>query len=326
MERKQPIYDLLGVGIAAVDDTLVVEKYPPPGAKVPVLASARHGGGLACTAVAAAATLGGKTAFMARFGDDELSGYIRAILTERGVDTSHIVHDPVGRPFHSRIVIDKISGERTIFYDLSRFRPVQAADVSEILLDSVAVLLVDFLTPPAPLDLIRKARCGSVPVVVDIEGQHPEVVPLLEHVDHLVVPEEFARWSSGERDLKTACAKLAQIPRAATVVTAGAAGCWWTDSPNRPPTHLPVFTVPVVNTNGCGDTFHGAYALAIARKFSIKHAVTFASACAALKASGPGGGWDALPAPAAVAELLRQRHAADELMQNVIGKLTMKTK
>jgi sulfofructose kinase len=326
MKATQPLYDVLGVGIAAVDDTLVVEAYPSPGAKVPVQASARHGGGLACTAVAAAATLGGKAAYVARLGDDELSLYIRAILTQRGVDTSHIVHDPEGQPYHSRIIIDKTSGERTIFYDQSRFRPVCAADVSEHLLKSVAVLLVDLLAPPAPLDLIRKAHRAGVPVVIDIEGQHADIRPLLEIVDHLVVPEEFARWSTGQRDLKTACASLAQCPRAATVVTAGAAGCWWTDSPHRPPVHLPAFSVPVVNTNGCGDTFHGAYALAIARQFSIKEAVTFASASAAIKAAGKTGGWDALPAASTVAELLREKLPAKDVLHAEIGNVTTNTK
>ena len=321
MAANQSVYDVISVGIAAVDDILTVSAYPSAGAKVPVLDSARHGGGLACTAIAAAAVLGGRSAFIARLGDDELSRYIRGILVHRGVDVSHIISDPVGQPYHSRIIIDRNSGERTIFYDLSRFKPVQAADIPKALLASTRVLLVDFLNPPSPLELILKTRQLHVPVVLDIEGQSTESAPLMEQVDHLVVPEEFARWSTGVDDLKTACAALARTPRAATVVTAGAAGCWWTDSPDRPPTHLPAFAVRAVNTNGCGDTYHGAYALAIARQFSIMEAVTFASACAALKAAGPGGGWDSLPTTAAVIQLLRQRLVLDDPRRNMIAKL-----
>ena len=43
-------YDVIGIGVSAVDDTLTIEKYPQPNVKVPVLGSTRHGGGLACTA------------------------------------------------------------------------------------------------------------------------------------------------------------------------------------------------------------------------------------------------------------------------------------
>lgn len=315
------IYDVLGIGISAVDDTLTVERYPLSGAKVPVHSSARHGGGLACTAVAAVAALGGKTAFMARFGDDELSEYIRSSLSKRGADVSHIISDALGQPYHSRIIIDRTTGERTIFYDLSRYQPVQAADVSTELLASARVLLVDFLSAPGPLDLILKARRAKVPVVLDIEGQCAESAALLEYVDHLVVPEEFARWLTGQQDLCEACAALAAIPRAGTVVTAGPEGCWWTDSPQRPPVHFPAFAVKAVNTNGCGDTFHGAYALAIANNFPIREAVCFASASAAIKAAGSSGGWDALPSAAQVTGLLNQHLQADNPLRNVLGRI-----
>ncbi len=321
MTRPQPVFDVLGVGISAVDDTLTVKTFPGAGAKVPVLASARHGGGLACTAVAAAAVLGGKTAYVARFGNDDLSDYIRKILLERGVDISHIIPDAAGQPYHSRIVIDHASGERTIFYDQSRFKPVDVADMPEHLLASARVLLVDFLTAPGPLELIIKARRLNVPVVIDIEGQSAEAAPLLEQVDHLVAPEEFATWFSGKHTPEAACAALARAPRAATVVTAGAAGCWWTDSADRKPNHQPAFLMQAVNTNGCGDAFHGAYALAVARGFSIAEAVLLASACAAIKAAGPGGGWDALPTAARVAELLRQRLAASDTRRDIIGRI-----
>ncbi len=321
MTTNTPVYDVLAVGIAAVDDTLTLETFPSSGAKVPVLASARSGGGLACTAIAAAAVLGGRTAYIARFGQDDLSHYIRSILVQRRVDVSHIIPDVDGQPYHSHIVIDRASGERTIFYNMSRFKPVLAEDVPERLLASAGVLLVDFLAAPGPLELVLKARRAKVPVVADIEGQAPDVALLVEQVDHLVVPEEFARWFSGQQDLKSACAVLARTPRTATVVTAGAAGCWWTDSPERPPVHRPAFAVQAVNTNGCGDTYHGAYALAIARQFSVLEAVTFASASAAIKAAEPGGGWEALPTSTQVAELLRQRLAADDPIRSLITRL-----
>lgn len=319
IQQPSQHYDVIGIGVSAVDDTLTIEKYPQPNVKVPVLDSTRHGGGLACTATAAAAVLGGHTAFIARFGEDELSDYIREILAQRGVDVSHIVHDSVGQPYHSRILIDASTGERTVFYDQRRFKPVQPEDLPDALLACTAVLLVDFLNCPSPIDLVLKARRWGVPVVADLEAQLPESKLLAQQVDHLVVPEEFARWLTGEPDLQRACAALAETPRAATVVTAGADGCWWTDSAAQPPVHLPAFAVKAVSTNGCGDTFHGAYALAIARQLTIAEAVVFASACAAIKAAGVGGGWDALPTAEQVAAFLRERLRPDHPQRHLIA-------
>jgi sulfofructose kinase len=72
--------------------------------------------------------------------------------------------------------------------------------------------------------------------------------------------------------------------------------------------HFPAFKVDAFDTNGCGDTFHGAFALAMARGLAVKQAVTFASAAAALKAFAAGGarrGWNALPALEEVFEFLQ---------------------
>ncbi len=321
MTANNQVYDVLAVGISAVDEILTVGHYPAHGVKTPVLATGRHGGGLACTAIAAAATLGGKTAFVGRLGDDELSSYIRDILEKRGVDISHIVRDSAGQPYHSRIILDQSTGERTIFYDESHFKPVQADDISLRLLESAAVVLLDYISGPVPIDLVRKARKAHRPVVIDIEGQPAQAASLLDEVDHLVVSDEFARWCTGQSSPGASCTALACTPRAATVVTAGAAGCWWTDRPDRPAVHVPAFLVRAVDTNGCGDTFHGAYALAIAQNFSIAGAVLFASACAALKASGPGGGWNALPTASAVAELLHRSLGPDDPQRDVINML-----
>src|SRR6266702_5589975 len=115
-------YDVLAIGVAAVDDLLYVSSYPPSNVKVAVTASERHGGGPACTAIAAVATLEGRSAYCARLGNDDLSIYIDRLLQQRHVDTTHIIRDSDAAPYHSSIVVD-LHGNRNVFYDASRFRP-----------------------------------------------------------------------------------------------------------------------------------------------------------------------------------------------------------
>jgi sugar/nucleoside kinase (ribokinase family) len=282
-------YDVLGIGVCAVDDLLYVPAYPPANVKVPITRKTRHAGGLACTAMAAAGHLGGRVAYVARLGNDELSEYIRKSLDAWNVDTSHIL--PGGEPFHSTIIIDD-SGARTIFYDCSTFRIVD--DIPDDLLASTRALLLDHLLDPPPIGIAQKARSLKIPIVGDIEGRSEACLPLLPLIDHLIVSEEFARWATKTEDLATACATLAQSPRPATIVTAGRAGCYLATDSQAVPQHLPAFPVNATDTNGCGDTFHGAYALALARGLSPQDAALFATAAAALKASGQGG-WSSLP-------------------------------
>ena len=47
-------FDVVGVGVAAVDDIVWVEAYPPADAKVRVTRRERHPGGLTATALVAA--------------------------------------------------------------------------------------------------------------------------------------------------------------------------------------------------------------------------------------------------------------------------------
>ena len=53
--------------------------------------------------------------------------------------------------------------------------------------------------------------------------------------------------------------------------------------------HYPAFKVKAIDTTGCGDVFHGAYAVALARGQDLTERIRFASATAALKATRHGG-------------------------------------
>ena len=126
-------YDVLGAGIAAVDDLCYVSAFPQVDCKIPVHSTIRQGGGPACTAIAAVGSLGGRSAYVARFGDNDLSRFIESALESHGVDISHIVEDPKGGPYHSFIVVDN-SGHRNVFYNPALYRVVGASDLPDALI------------------------------------------------------------------------------------------------------------------------------------------------------------------------------------------------
>jgi sugar/nucleoside kinase (ribokinase family) len=63
--------------------------------------------------------------------------------------------------------------------------------------------------------------------------------------------------------------------------------------------------VPTVDTTGCGDVFHGAYASALVRGLEVPAVIRFATAAAALKAMRCGGQAGA-PTRAAVDAFLKE--------------------
>jgi ribokinase len=66
------------------------------------------------------------------------------------------------------------------------------------------------------------------------------------------------------------------------------------------------FPVPVVDTTGAGDVFHGAYLYGLLRGWDLARTAEFAGATAALKCSGLGGR-AGIPRLAEVLSFLAQR-------------------
>jgi sulfofructose kinase len=320
-------YDVLAIGVAAVDDLLYVSSYPPSNVKVSVTARERHGGGPACTAIATVGTLEGRSAYCARLGTDDLSVYIERLLQQCHVDTTHIIRDSEAAPYHSSIVVD-LHGNRNVFYDASMFKPITCDSLADSLILSAELILLDHVAEPALTEIAKKIRTLGIPILGDIEGHSESALLLANLVDHLVVPLDFARWASNSVDPADACAYLSQTRRTTTVITAGSDGCYYTSGTDSAITHFPAFKVETLDTNGCGDTFHGAFALAMALNFSLDHAITFASAAAAVKASGGSGrkrGWNALPTLDDVILLLRSHPGSrleSELLERIANMAT----
>jgi sugar/nucleoside kinase (ribokinase family) len=104
------------------------------------------------------------------------------------------------------------------------------------------------------------------------------------------VPAAFAGELSGEDDPAEAARRLMDADRDVVCVTCGSGGAYYA-SKEEPSAvhHQPAFEVETVDTTGCGDVFHGAYAFALARGMELPERVRLASASAALKARHPGG-------------------------------------
>ena len=282
-------FDVLGLGAVAVDDLLVVDEFPRPDGKTPVQAQERAGGGLAGTALVAAARLGARAGFCAVLGDDDLSRFTLDELEREGVDISPVVRRPGARPIHSVIIVCRGRPERSILFSSAGVQPPTAADLPESLIAASQVLLVDHTVAAAAIHAAAVARARGIPVVGDLERHDfPEQSDFLNSIDHLIVSQEWARTLTGEDKPAVAARALLTRGHAAVVVTAGAEGSVYA-LPGRAPTHVPALRVPVVDTTGCGDVFHGAYAACLAWGGDVHAAVRVATVAAGLKTRHAGG-------------------------------------
>ncbi len=282
-------WDLLGFGAVAVDDLLYLDAYPAAGSKVQVREERRQGGGLAGTALVAAARLGARAAYAGVLGNDELSRFTLAELERAGVDCSPVLRRPGAGPRHSVILVDCATGGRTILSSRAGAVPPPAEMASADLLGACRVLFVDHTVAAFALTAVPLAQRLGIPVVADLERVTPEVLALIELVDHLVVGVGFARQVTGQEAPEEMVRALFGSSRTC-IVTAGEQGCWYADRQTGGVVrHQPAHRVEAVDTTGCGDVFHGAYAAMIARGEPVARAVVVATAAAGLKATQPGG-------------------------------------
>jgi sulfofructose kinase len=285
---KKSRWDILGIGVAAVDELIYLDRFPQPDQKTPVQEVQRQGGGLTATALVAAARQGAKAAYCAHIGYDELSLYTLAELEREKVDCSLCVRSPEGTPYHSWILVDGQKKTRTILYQRGSIEPPPEA-IDEALIGQCNVLLIDNFTPRASLQAAQIARRLGIPVVADLESvQTPNLDSLLANIDHLIIGQELARRLTRGSDIADMVKQLSGDKRACCAITAGERGCWYA-RPCSEVNHFPAFRVQVADTTGCGDVFHGAYAAALSRGESVSKAIEAAAATAAIKAGRPGG-------------------------------------
>ena len=288
-EQRAGQGEILGIGSATVDDFVVAKHYPVEDTKAVVITVDRQGGGLIATALVTLARLGLRCSYADLLGTDDLTAWIEDDLRSEGIDVSLVGHHPQASPIHAFVIVSQSAHSRTILYTVAGqqrypvdYPPLDAVRAFRLLLvDDISQINLNRIK-----DIVQEARRQQIPVVGDFEMEpDPE---LLAGVDHLLISQNYAERATGTQDPVAAMTRLWRADRSAIVITCGADGCWY-QGPNSPPRHLPAFSVPIEDTTGCGDVFHGGYAAGLYWGWDLDRRVRLASACAALKARMLGG-------------------------------------
>ncbi len=274
---------VVGAGIACLDH-IVVSPQPQWGQTAEASEYAVEGGGLTATALVACARLGAEAHWAGMLGGDWTGERIAAGLREEHVGLDHVLWFAGADSPFSFVHVDPASGERTIFH--RRARGLHWPENGTIGLEKADVVLVDGYFPALAQAAVLEARKRGIPCVADaVPG--PENEAWLRHVSVLITPEEYlARGGFGGR-MEAALEAMHRLGPETAVITLGARGWSTSDAHGR---HTgPAFPVAAVDTLGAGDVFHGAFAFALAQRWTTPRCAAFAAACAALKCTRRGG-------------------------------------
>ncbi len=285
-------YDVVGVGCCAVDTLAIYEGPIREDEKMRVYQTTRQGGGLVATGLAAVARLGGTASYVGKVGDDDNGRFIVADFEREGVDTSCIRIVPGASAIRTIGVINPSKAHRTLFYCLDDAPELDPSEMNREEILAGKIIFVDGFQLKAAIQAARWGREAGRTVLMDAELTEPENDTLTDLSTHVVASLGFAQSRVGQCDFQEAARRLyrrlAEKDREKVVgVTAGPKGSHFVSSEGE--FHQPSFDVPVVDTTGCGDVFHGAIAFGLSRDWDLRRIGEFAAAVAALKCRKLGG-------------------------------------
>lgn len=260
-------------------------------------------GGSAANSVYAAACLGSDTFYACRVGDDDAGQFYLADLNAAGVVTSH-QSIAVGGTTGSCVVLVTPDGERTMQTHLGTSAEIgrDAIDFSQ-LSDAEWLYLEGYLAMSATMqpaiDMLKDhARNHGIKIVVSFAD--PSVVKfaregldtmLADGVATVFCNVEEAQLYTGKHNQRDAAEALLAVAELA-VVTAGAQDTLIArrvdhdkQQHDKKPTHefihVPTALVnQLINTNGAGDSFAGAFLHGLARGYDLTRCGQLASAVA----------------------------------------------
>lgn len=280
-------WQLCTVGHAALDHCFSIASFPSHPTKTPAHAYRAISGGMAANASIAAARLGAQVRLHGAVGNDEAGDFLVHRLQACGVDCRQLQRVAGAASSVSAVVIDA-QGERQIFNHRGDAL-LRAAPLDVAALAGCDVLMADPRWMAGAIAALHWARTAGVPSLLD-----GDLSPS-EDLQQLAALADWAVFSESGLAAFAPCTTVADGLGAAlqagaklAAVTLGARGVRW-QRLGGPMHSLPAFEVQAVDTNGAGDVFHAALAMALARAMADEEAMRYACAAAALKCRQHGG-------------------------------------
>ncbi len=278
---------IVGIGACVMDTLYNIPTYPTEDTKMRAAGSKPAGGGPTATGLVAAQKLGESTAYIGVLSDDNGGVFLKRDFEKYGVDTSLIRIESGYRSFSSVIWLSADSSSRTCVFDKGDLPPLRISDAQKKAIAQAELLMVDGNEMEAAVEAAQYARKHGTKVLYDCGGLYPQVERLLAYTDIMIPSEEFALGHTGCETAEEAAKKLYEqyLPEI-VVVTQGKRGGLIYDGVTM--RCYPIYPADVVDSNGSGDVFHGAFAAAVVKGYDYEKCCHFSSAVSAIKCTGVG--------------------------------------
>lgn len=280
-------YDVITLGHALVDIRFIVDRFVGPDEEATIIKQTRSVGGSAANVAIDVSRLGGSAATIIKVGLDGFGRLIIDELMREEVDVSG-VKVCLGDTGFTVVIIDK-EGRVKMYGFKGASEKLEPRDIDENIISRGKYLHIASLRLDTSIRGAETAKEHGLTVSWDPgrrQAQHgiEYYRELLRLIDIVLVNRLEARCLTGKEDYREAARIIASMGPSIVVVKRGSEGVYVYDAGNTEEIDLPAFKVPrVVDTTGAGDAFAAGLLLGLSRSYSLRKAVVYANAVAALK-------------------------------------------
>ena len=272
---------VVGIGAAVFDVLMATNAFPKEDTKLQAHDTKFQCGGPCATGLVAMSKLGEPVCYMGTVGDDMYGSFITSELERFGVNVDNVEVVP-GSSFHSFVLLNLSNTSRTCIWNRGKAAQPTEKNVDLEVLKNAKFLHLDGNQLECAIYAAQKAHEFGVTVSLDAGGAYPGIDRLLPLVDVLIPSEEFSMKVTGCATAVEAAAVLQEkyAPKILVITQGSKGGFIWEDGKE---VRYPVYPVKAIDSNGAGDTFHGAFVAGQLKGMSVYESCCFASATSALK-------------------------------------------
>ena len=281
------------LGSTNTDMVIADRKLPAPGETISGGRFMMNPGGKGANQAVAVARLAAKRGacvFVAKVGDDLFGRDAAARFRAEGIDARLVVDRK--NPSGTALILVDAKGQNVISVALGANGTLSPADVKPRLTDlkGAAALLMQLETPiPTVLAAAKAAKAAGVMVVLNPAPAAKLPKELYPLIDWITPNETEAEILTGVKvkDAKSAQLAVDALKRKGVknvAITMGAKGVYCGNCRRL----YPAKKVKAVDCVAAGDTFNGAFVVALAEGKSCRDAIAFAQKASAISVTRPG--------------------------------------
>jgi sulfofructose kinase len=274
--------EVIGIGSAVYDILMLIDRFPKEDTKMQCSATRIQSGGPCATGLGAISKLGLDVEYMGTIANDSPGISMLDDFRRYQIGTEHVRVIDGCESFHAVVLINSENSTRTCVWNKGSVPEPTEADINLTALRAARYLYLDGHHHDAALFAAKKAKEYGVRIVLDAGGLYPGIQDLVALADILIPSEEFALKFSGKAAAEEAGQEIYNRCRPEILaITQGKRGglLFGRGEVQR----YPAFEVEVIDTNGAGDVFHGAFLVGHAHHMTPIDCARFASAVSAIK-------------------------------------------